>query len=117
MQYGSTVLYDSPSNVTLTIGATNQRVYCVQATGPVPTLIGWYNPQDQLVSSNNREEVNQAAAGGGRFSALTFQSYQQSQGGPYECRVAGPVNNTETLPVCIGKCHAWGGREGMAVNY
>ena len=62
------------------------------------------------MSRNNREEVNQAAAaGGGRTVALTFQSYQQSQGGKYECRVAGPGNNTERLSVCIGGYHAWGG--------
>ena len=66
------------------------------------------------MSRNNREEVNQQAAAGGRTSRLTFQSYQQSQGGKYECRVAGPGNNTESLPVCIGECHAWG---GMAVDY
>ena len=59
------------------------------------------------MSTNNREEVNQGGVGGGKGAILTFQSYQQSQGGKYECRVAGPVNNTETLSVCIGECHAW----------
>ena len=107
LQYGSTNLFDSPSNVTLTVGATNQRVYCIQATGPVPTSIEWYNLQGQLVSSNNKEEVNQAAAGG-RASTLTFRSYQQSHGGTYECRVAGPGNNLERLSVCIGEGQAWG---------
>ena len=53
---------------------------------------------------NNREEVNQGVGGGGRAVTLTFQSYQQSQGGKYECRVAGPGNNTESLSVCIGEC-------------
>ena len=57
------------------------------------------------MSSNNREEVNQAG-GRGKGAILTFRSYQQSQGGKYECRVAGPGNNSETLPVCIGGCHA-----------
>ena len=52
LQYGGTRLFDSPSNVTLTVEAT-ERVYCVQATGPVPTSIKWYNPQGQLVSRNN----------------------------------------------------------------
>ena len=103
LKYGSTNLFDSPSNVTLTVGAI-ERVYCLQ-TGPVPTSIEWYNPQDQLVSSNNREEVNQAV-GGGRVSTLTFQSYQQSQGGAYECRMVVPGNNLESLSVCIGECHA-----------
>ena len=54
------------------------------------------------MSRDNREEVNQA--GSSRSAAvLTFQSYKQSQGGKYECRVAGPGNNTERLPVCIGE--------------
>ena len=75
------------------------------ATGPVPTSIEWYNPQGQLVLKNNRKEVSQAA-GGGRAVTLTFRSYQQSQGGKYECRVAGPGNYTESLSVCIGERHA-----------
>ena len=57
------------------------------------------------MSRNNRNEVNQASVGGGRVVILTFRSYQQSQGGKYECRVAGPGNNTESLPVCIGEYH------------
>ena len=91
----------------LAVGETyNQRVYCGQSTGPVPTSIEWYNPQGQLVSRNNREEVNQVAGtAGGRVAVLTFRSYQQSQGGEYECRVTGLGNNTERLPVCIGKCY------------
>ena len=76
----------------------------MENTEPLPTSIEWYNPQGQLVSKNNREEVNQVAGtGGGRASVLTFQSYQQSQGGKYKCRVAGPGNNSETLPVYIGE--------------
>ena len=85
----------------------------MQATGPVPTSIEWYNPQGQLVSRNGGDSVNQAVAGGGRVAYLTFQSYQQSQGGKYECRVAGPGNNTESLPVCIGECHDWGDGCGL----
>ena len=112
LKYGGTNLFDSPSNVTLTVGAIIQRVYCLQATGPVPTSIDWYNPQGQLVSSNNRDEVNQAGRSG-RVAVLTFQSYNQSQGGKYECRVAGPGNNTQRLPVCIGECHAWGDGCGL----
>ena len=115
LQYGSTRLFDSPSNVTLTVGVS-ERVFCLQpeASGPVPTSIQWYNPQGQLVSRNNRDEVNQVAGtGGGRAALLTFQSYHQSQGGKYECRVAGPGNNTERLPVCIGECHAWGDSCGL----
>ena len=103
LRCGSTQLFDSPSSVTLTVGG-NERVYCVQVTGPVPTSIEWYNPQGQLVSSNNMEEVNQVTGtGGNRRASLNFQSYHQSQGGKYECRVARPGNNTERLPVCIGE--------------
>ena len=102
LQYGSTRLFDSPSNVTLTVGAS-ERVFCVQITGPVPTSVEWYNPQGLLVSKGGGDAVNQQAAGGGRLAHLNFQSYQQSQGGKYECRVAGPGNNMERLPVCIGE--------------
>ena len=50
------------------------------------------------------EEVNQVTGtGGNRIASLNFLSYQRSQGGKYECRVAGPGNNTERLPVCIGE--------------
>ena len=105
-------MFDSPSNVTLTVGATNQRVYCLQATGPVPTSIEWYNPQGQLVSKDSGDEVNQQAAGG-RIAHFNFRSYEQSQGGQYDCRVAVPGNNTERLTVCIGECHMW----GIAVDY
>ena len=113
LQYGGTLLSDPQPNVTLTVGASNQRVFCVQATGPVPTSIEWYNSQGQLVSKDGRDAVNQQPAGGGRIAFLTFQSYQQSQGGQYECRVAGPGNNTEKLPICIGECHAWGDGCGL----
>ena len=104
LQYGRTRLSNPHPNVTLTVGATNQRVLCGQNTGPVPTSIEWYNPQGQLVSSNNRDEVNQQAIGGDRTSRLTFQSYKQSQGGKYECRVNVSGNNLERLAVCIGEC-------------
>ena len=114
LQYGSTRLIGSPSNVTLTVGASDQRVYCVQATGPVPTSIEWYNPQGQLVSKDTSEEVHQVVgSGGGRVAYLNFHSYQQSQGGKYECRVAGPGNNLESLPVCIGEYHARGDGCGL----
>ena len=53
------------------------------------------------MSGNKRDEVNQQATG--RLAYLNFQSYQQSQGGKYECRVAGPGNNTKSLSVCIGE--------------
>ena len=66
------------------------------------------------MSMNNRDEVNQVAGTvGGRVALLTFHSYQQSQGGKYECRVVGPGNNTERLPVCIRECHTL----GIAVDY
>ena len=77
----------------------------MQATGPVPTLIEWYNPQGQLVSRDNREEVNQADVRS-RGAILTFRSYQQSQGGKYECRVNVSGNNLDKLSVCIGECHS-----------
>ena len=112
LQYGSILLFDSPSNVTLTVGA-REWVYCVQATGPVPTSIEWYNPQGQLVSKDVGDAVNQTGAGGGRIAHLNFYSYQQSQGGKYECRVVSPWNNSERLAVCIGECHAWGDGCGL----
>ena len=111
--YGASLRYDGPDlngtqpNVTLTVGASNERVYCVQATGPVPTSIEWYDPQGQLVSRDGGDVVNQQAAGGGRIAHLNFNSYHQSQGGKYECRVAGPGNNTERLSLCISGCHAF----------
>ena len=56
------------------------------------------------MSSNNTEEVNQVAGtAGGKVATLTFFSYQQSQGGKYECRVAVPGNSLEKLSVCIGE--------------
>ena len=78
---------------------------CVQPTGPKPTAIEWYDPQGELVSRIGRDEVNQAVISGGRAARLNFQSYQQSQGGKYECRVTGPGDNLEKLPVCIGECY------------
>ena len=106
LQYGSTPLSDPHPNVTLTVGTTIQRVLCAQATGPVPTSIEWYSPQGQLVSRNNSDVVNQADIRG-RAAVLNFHSYQQNQGGQYECRVAGPRNNTESLSVCIGECYIY----------
>ena len=53
------------------------------------------------------EEVNQQTAVGGRAAILTFHSYQRSQGGAYECRVAGPGNNLERVLVCIGECYTF----------
>ena len=107
LQYGSTLLFGSPSNVTLNVGAANKIMYCVQATGPVPTSVMWYNPQGQLVSTDGGDEVNQVVGtGSGRIAYLNFNNYKQSQGGKYECRVAGPGNNSEILSVCIGEL--WG---------
>ena len=58
------------------------------------------------MSRDGGDVVNQGAVRGiNRASTLTFRSYQQSQGGTYECRVAG--HNTERLAVCIGERHAW----------
>ena len=56
------------------------------------------------MSKNGNDAVNQQAGGGGKTVHLNFHSYQQSQGGKYECRVAGPGNNSESLYVCIGEC-------------
>jgi len=104
LHYGSAGLSDSPLNVTLTVGAT-ERVFCVQpeATGPVPTSVEWFNPQGQLVSKNRGDTVNQVGAVRGRAATLTFQSYQRSQGGKYECRVAGLGNYTEKLLAFLGE--------------
>ena len=104
LQYGGTPLSGSLPNVTLTV-YSNARVYCLQATGPVPTSMEWYNPQGQLVSRNGGNEVNQAGVGGGRIAILNFQSYRQSQGGKYECRVTVPGKTLEKLPVLISQCH------------
>ena len=107
LQYDGTRLNGSPPNVTLTVGGReSQTVYCVQL--PAPTAIEWYNPQGQLVSRDVGGEVNQGAAGG-TVARLNFRSYQQDQGGKYECRVTGPGNNLEKLPVCIGECCTLGG--------
>ena len=84
-------------------------MFCVQLTGPVPTVIEWYNPQGQLVSRDSGDEVNQAVVSGGTAALLNFIRYQQSQGGRYECRVTGSRNNLEKLSVCIGECCTFGG--------
>ena len=86
--------------VTLTVGDAD-RVDCLQLTGPFPTSLAWYDPQDQLVSRDGGDEVRQTGAG--RITCLAFRNYQQSQGGKYECRVAVPGNNLEKLSVCIGE--------------
>ena len=65
------------------------------------------------MSKDGGDAVNQHTSAGGRIAFLNFRSYQQSQGGQYECRVAGPGNNTERLSVCIGECHAWGNGCGL----
>ena len=77
----------------------------MQAMGPVPTSIEWYNPQGQLVSKDGGDAVNQHGAGGGKVAHLNFRSYQQSQGGKYECRVDLPLNNTEKLLAFISECY------------
>ena len=104
LQYGTGGLSDSPLNLTLTVGASD-KVYCLQATGPVPTSIEWYNPQGRLVSRSGGDEVNQVLAVVGRTAVLVFQSYQRSQGGKYECKVDLPGNNTEKLLAFIGECY------------
>ena len=93
--------------VTLVVGAAD-TVECVQITGPLPTSIGWYDPQGQLVSRDGGDQVNQFVAAG-RLARLVFQNYTHSQGGRYECRVAVSGNNLEKRPVCIGECYPMGG--------
>ena len=91
----------------LTVGKS-EKVLCLQRSGPVPTAIKWYNPQGQLVSTDSTSnEVNQVVISGGRAARLNFQTYQQNQGGKYECRVTGPENNLVKLPVCIGECYMY----------
>ena len=107
LQHGGRFL--TGSNVTLTVG-DGDRVDCLQFAGPVPTSLAWYDAQGQLVSRDPRNKVYQTSAGGGRVAYLDFQSYQQSQGGKYACRVAVPGNNLEKLLVCIGECYPLGGR-------
>ena len=100
LEYRESELSGSPSNVTLSIGEL-ERVLCLQPTGPVPTSIQWYNPQGQLVSRKGGDAVRQHITSKG--SVLIFQSYQQSQGGKYECRVSVSENILENLSVCIGE--------------
>ena len=80
---------------------------CLQPARPEPTTIEWYNPQGQLVSRSGGDEVNQVGAGD-TATLLNFQSYQQIQGGKYECRVTVSGNHSEKLPVCIGECYTLG---------
>ena len=59
------------------------------------------------MSTVGGDEVNQVVGfGGGRTSFITFQSYNQSQGGKYECRVDLPLNYTEKLLAFIGECYS-----------
>ena len=58
---------------------------------------------DSLVSRDPRNKVNQARSAGGRHAVLIIQSYQQSLGGKYECRVVVLGNNLENLSVCVGE--------------
>ena len=57
------------------------------------------------MSRKTSDEVNQVGALRGRAALLTFQSYQRSQGGKYECKVDLPGNNTEKLLAFIGECY------------
>ena len=105
MKHGGNLLTGSNATVTLIVGDAD-GVTCLQPTGPVPTSLAWYDPQGQLVSRNDSEdEVYQATGDAGRVTYLHFQSYQQSQGGKYECRVNVSGNSLEKLPVCIGECY------------
>ena len=106
LQHGS-VLSGSPPSVTLNVGG-DDSILCLELKGPVPDSIEWYDPQGQLVLDSS-DEVYQAPAAGGRASYLYFQSYQQSHGGKYECRVNVSGKNLEKLPVCIGECYTLDG--------
>ena len=68
----------------------------------VPTSIEWYNPEGLLVSKDDDDAVNQASSSNVSIP-LTFRRYQRRQGGRYECRVVGPGDTLEKLPVCIGE--------------
>ena len=100
--YNGTVLSGSTMTVTLTVGKL-ETVSCVPPTGLVPTSVEWYDPQGQLVSRDSGDNVKQAAENG--TAHLIFHSYQERQGGKYECRVDVSGNNSEKLPVCIGECY------------
>ena len=97
--YKVTFLSGSSSSVTLSVGEFH-TVFCGSPT--TPTSIGWYNPQGQLVSRNNRDEVYQAGSSDNKTAYLIFESFRQSQGGKYECRVAVPGKKSN-LSVCIGE--------------
>ena len=103
--YNGTVLSGSTLTVTLTIGKF-ETVSCVQPTGLVPTSIEWYDPQGQLVSRDGGDKVKQSAENG--TAHLIFHSYQEIQGGKYECRVNVSGNKLEKLPVCIGEHYTLG---------
>ena len=98
LTFNDSRLSGSPPNVQLPTGDA-WRVYCVHWI-LLPTE--WYNPEGQLVSRNKHDAVNQASSSIGAIP-LTFRSYQESQGGRYECRVDGRGDTLEKLPVCIGE--------------
>ena len=68
----------------------------------LPISIEWYNPEGLLVSKDDDDAVNQASSSN-LFTPLTFRRYREIQGGRYECRVVGPGDTLEKLPVCIGE--------------
>ena len=76
-------------------------VFCVSPR-TVPTSIGWYDPQGQLLSRDNRDEVRQAVRPDKTAAYLIFDTFRQSQVGKYECRVA-VLGNNSSLSVCIGE--------------
>ena len=103
--YNGTVLSGSTLTVTLTVGKF-ETVSCVQPTGLVPTSIEWYDPQGHLVSRDGGDKVKQAAENG--TARLIFHSYQEIEGGKYECRVNVSCNNFKKLSVCIGEYYTLG---------
>ena len=69
---------------------------------PMPSSIEWYNPEGLLVSKDRNDAVNQASSSNVAIP-LTFRRFQERQSGRYECRVAGPGDILEKLPVHIGE--------------
>ena len=65
---------------------------------PVPTSIEWYNPEGLLVSKDRNDAVAQASSSNVAIP-LPFCSYQERQGGRYECIVTGPRHIGEA--VCV----------------
>ena len=92
----------------------NASVLCREVGITVPNELQWYGPQCRLVSSDPSADVYQLQlqtapllGNQGKAVLLVFKSYQQSQGGKYECRVRSTVNEVprlQVLPLLVGEC-------------